>query len=620
MIKTGGIIVASNPIQNWNDLMNHVIYKDGYSTDYTEFANLDITALESVRDQWWTYLANYLANEENQNELNHAFLRQGDLPSGVTKSVFKYITENIDLPDSDFNTIFNQIVSSQSTTTPKQPDFWNRSMNDLINNVMTSFVNSPTKFPDIDTGNAEKISMEGIRAGNAGKSFTEAPWVENWTNTEGKNYDEVRGIDEDPKALRNDQNIKFTRQGTDYIKLLMPEYNRNVEVEDLNRNFWVIAQALTGISAFLFYKESPFVKTFKGLIDETIKLWENVLYLWLAFALCLQKRHYTTEDIHTEVVYLPVNEFQTDLKYDGFEMQIGSNPNDNDTLQGLIKNRLNEYAARYPENSLCIIPIIRYDNYEKNYFSSVYFPGAYLLDRNLSTHEWSYVKFNNNIFKADMDFAYTGLNSDNQLNKQLSAIGLAFDEYDRICYLENASAVNSAYTEYNGVYPTDSAAVTALENDNNFYRYYGIKSGSVTYYNLIRMIPSGSNICTYNNENQLQFNGFTLNFYDMARIVGTTHKVYNLDNENCKFLTVTWNGYGNATYTPTDITIAPSPVPSTIGTIRSTEPWYVSPFPTSANSHNIRTVRPQQIQTYNGFYMGELLSSNVGYFKSLEEV
>jgi len=79
----------------------------------------------------------------------------------------------------------------------------------------------------------------------------------------------------------------------------------------------------------------------------------------------------------------------------------------------------------------------------------------------------------------------------------------------------------------------------------------------------------------------------------MARIVGTTHKVYNLDNENCKFLTVTWNGSGNATYTPTDITIAPSPVPSTIGTIRNTESWYVSPFPTSANSHNIKTVRPQ---------------------------
>jgi hypothetical protein len=65
----------------------------------------------------------------------------------------------------------------------------------------------------------------------------------------------------------------------------MPEYERIVEIEDLNRNFWVIGQVLTGVLSFLFDEDSPINDLFNGMLDELAQLWENLLYLWVAFAL-----------------------------------------------------------------------------------------------------------------------------------------------------------------------------------------------------------------------------------------------------------------------------------------------------------------------------------------------
>jgi hypothetical protein len=48
----------------------------------------------------------------------------------------------------------------------------------------------------------------------------------------------------------------------------MPRYKRKVEVEDLNRNFWVIGQVLAGICADLFDDEGPIGGMIKGLLKE----------------------------------------------------------------------------------------------------------------------------------------------------------------------------------------------------------------------------------------------------------------------------------------------------------------------------------------------------------------
>jgi len=37
----------------------------------------------------------------------------------------------------------------------------------------------------------------------------------------------------------------------------MPKNTRRVEIEDLNRNFWVIAQVITAIGTYLFDPNGP---------------------------------------------------------------------------------------------------------------------------------------------------------------------------------------------------------------------------------------------------------------------------------------------------------------------------------------------------------------------------
>jgi hypothetical protein len=64
----------------------------------------------------------------------------------------------------------------------------------------------------------------------------------------------------------------------------MPQYGRRVEVEDLDRNFWVIAQFISAISSYVVGHNSPFPTMFKGLLREVSEIWENVLYLWLEYA------------------------------------------------------------------------------------------------------------------------------------------------------------------------------------------------------------------------------------------------------------------------------------------------------------------------------------------------
>jgi hypothetical protein len=41
----------------------------------------------------------------------------------------------------------------------------------------------------------------------------------------------------------------------------MPQYGRRVEIEDLDRNFWVIAQVISAISNYLFGTDGPIPKT-----------------------------------------------------------------------------------------------------------------------------------------------------------------------------------------------------------------------------------------------------------------------------------------------------------------------------------------------------------------------
>lgn len=206
------------------------------------------------------------------------------------------------------------------------------------------------------------------------------PWVIPWYNIDGETYRRVRGDDKKLSALTDPSKLDFTRLQRDelsssrWIRLIMPQYKRRVEVEDLNRNFWVIGQVLAGICIDLFDPNGPIGAMIKGLLNEIAQLWENVTFLWAALALLSQGRFYG--ETYTEVVTIPNEAFLPYLKYDNFDKLTTS------TNIEIIKQKLNYLISQYPEKNLIILPQIRLQNYERNYYDVIWYPGIFVYDRN----------------------------------------------------------------------------------------------------------------------------------------------------------------------------------------------------------------------------------------------
>lgn len=204
------------------------------------------------------------------------------------------------------------------------------------------------------------------------------PWVIPWYNFDGETYSKVRGTDKKISALTNSSKLNLTHT-TKYIKLIMPQYKRKVEVEDLNRNFWVIAQVIAGISADLFDEDGPIGSVINGLIKEIGQLWENLVYLWSAMALLSQNKFYT--NTHCEIVELPKEAFLPYKKFDDFEMD--------DITEEQVKEKLSYLVEKYPNDNLIIMPLIKSNCYEHNYFSKLSAAGIYVYNRNRPDNQWS---------------------------------------------------------------------------------------------------------------------------------------------------------------------------------------------------------------------------------------
>lgn len=155
-----------------------------------------------------------------------------------------------------------------------------------------------------------------------------------------------------------------------FVRLLMPQNQRHVEIEDLNRNFWVIGQVTTAIQNEMF--NDGINQLIKDVIKELADLWDNILFLWTAAAIIPQKPKYTKWK--TIVVPIYENEFRPYYKYDDFDI---NNPSEN-YLKDIVSPILNEYQ----NVNLLIIPEIRSNNYEHNYYSKVSFPCVLKYDRN----------------------------------------------------------------------------------------------------------------------------------------------------------------------------------------------------------------------------------------------
>lgn len=344
--------------------------------------------------------------------------------NSTERNVFDFVVAHCDLNNYNNNDrrfleeVLNPFVKQGVTY-----EYWNPSVKDLCENILNKFKDNYKIY-----GDDVSVTLSEIKNGDAGNTFQlmsgrsieTNPWTKPMYNKDGNSYQEVRQ-DCLFEALTNKDKLSYTStQLMNTIRLLMPQYERNVEVEDLNRNFWVISQVIDGILSEL-YGDNSYEEILKSISEELIQLWENILYLWNVVATLNTQN--LIRDVHTEVVYIPNNEIEHWVRFNFFDQSkpslnsddqfqdltsfYGSQEQISDTISGhemmfktkytstqwedILSNRLNYLVGEYSNYNLCIIPVIRGSNYKKNYYAEEMYPGLMCYDRN--SHKWGFVPF-----------------------------------------------------------------------------------------------------------------------------------------------------------------------------------------------------------------------------------
>ena len=163
--------------------------------------------------------------------------------------------------------------------------YWNESISALYKYFKDSISKDDYEENKEDDWN-KRIKL--IKDANAGFSFLNDPYVKPDLNIDNDSYEDVRGDDKIESVLQNSKNMQYTHTQEQidgkilnkYIRLLMPKYTRRVEVEDLNRNFWVIGQALGLMSAYLLDPESALNQILNAILNELGEIWNNIYELW----------------------------------------------------------------------------------------------------------------------------------------------------------------------------------------------------------------------------------------------------------------------------------------------------------------------------------------------------
>lgn len=378
-----------------------------------------------------------------------------------------FIQEKADLEDYDLED-------------PAVKNFWNESVRALVelyNRAFAENVQEETIETDdgaevvgrIPYGDGE-FNTEDLKNADAGRSFTDTltsllKWVRPWYNIDFASYKAVRGTDIAKKAVSNDKNVDFTREFTDeetkWMRLLLPRNSRRVEVEDLNRNFWVISSVLGAVSSYLFDDNAPIAGFVKRAAEELLHLWENTLYLWEAIATASQK---PITGIQTIVLPIYASSIQPYKKYDVYGPI---------TEEELVE-RLKPLTQKYYNTHLCIVPYFKSNNYYKNYYESEIY--NYICFYNATTEKFSVVPLS-----AGEELVY-----------------FQAREYRNRLY-----GLRETPTYYKWTYPVSS--ITNKVEDNLRHRYYGG----------IRVKPDIQ--VSMNKEGKLQVDSFMLTGYDAAR-------------------------------------------------------------------------------------------------------
>lgn len=311
-------------------------------------------------------------------------------------SILAYIKEYCNLPDDENlggGAIYQGIYED-----PDNSDFWNESVIDAIDYFKTQVETYNPQEYIYGSYNIEMLK----RYSDAGATFNgplqNTHWVEPFTNLNNYTYNAVRNadeIDQNIYALNNNSYLNFTRtqehRADKWLRLIMPTNVHHVEVEDLDRNFWVISIILSVISAYIFDESSPLINMLEKIMDEITQLWENIGFLWTTLAALTQKKG---QKIHVEVMPMPNDYFNNYRKFDDFDAPIATIDFYNGNTWKEVADRFDYLRYKYPNQDLVVLPIIRAFNYQRDWYKAEYYPYILFFTTNDNSWHRANIKYN----------------------------------------------------------------------------------------------------------------------------------------------------------------------------------------------------------------------------------
>ena len=357
-------------------------------SDVSHIADL-ISALGLTRENsmsFWKTLLTELQKDQEQadNSAYTPFSTQTTRTSLI--HYIQQLCDGVDIITDNFNVskLYDKIKNSGEDEV-----FWHEELQNIIK--LIEKLNPEIISPD---GTEIYISEEDIQSANAAKSFINAPWTAPQKNFDGIAYEEIRKNDYVVNSLRRDNKLQKTSISS-WLKLLMPQYGRRVEIEDLDRNFWVIGQTIDTLCNFTLNEDGTLIKITGGIREEIAALWENCIHLWITQIFLSQKKGKRT------TLFLPIlpSSYQYQKKYDNFDNFISQyvevkedngqeyydfNSEKFEDLEAeLIEMSDNPYPLIPYRNQrlgdqLCILPYFKLDNYQKNYYSGIFLDFLYV--------------------------------------------------------------------------------------------------------------------------------------------------------------------------------------------------------------------------------------------------
>lgn len=371
---------------------------DAPSLTDQDFNSALLEGLEDQRADFWKLLLQFMYNE--MSNINDNVIKQTYFPNDF-QSFVELLNDRIDIDNPDNENRWNEIWNHFKNIAKQQGSIpiWNESVARALEQFFNTFGEDGKIYlrkPSNEYPEGVYIYIKDIMRANAGRSFSGTPWVSPNINSDNKTYDETRGNDKILSVLNNNSNLQFTREALDgeyddsfessmarWTRLIMPEYLRSVEIEDLNRNFWVIGQTLSALCAFLFGPDAPFSGLYEKIFNELVQLWENVMYLWLYAAISSQPKEIT--DCHIEVIPIANDELQSYVKFDNFDRDTDKDYAINNFINQVYEASIakSKYIInQYNNSNIIIFPKFRYDNYKHNYYSEEIWPCVIFYNRN----------------------------------------------------------------------------------------------------------------------------------------------------------------------------------------------------------------------------------------------